>query len=76
MNCNKITNGLKVKIIKLESIKGFLIKEKHLNCRRIGVTGTVDGWVPGHGGDVWWVKHEGNNEVGAYCFTEFEPINE
>jgi hypothetical protein len=29
--------------------------------------------VPGHGGDVWFVLHE-DGTVGAYSFTEMEPI--
>ena len=35
--------------------------------------GTVMGLVAGHGGDVWWVKHE-DGTVSAYMFTEFETI--
>lgn len=56
----------------LDTTQGMLINPKHLTCRKGNQKGTIQGWVPGHGGDVYWVQHEGSNEVGAYCFTEFE----
>lgn len=74
MNCNEVKVGLRVKIIKLDDTQGMLIKLRHLECRKEGITGTVKGFVPGHGGDVWWVQHDGSEEVGAYCFTEMEVV--
>lgn len=73
MDCNAIQPGLRVKVKKLEGTKGFLINSKHLAVRRKGVRGTVKNWVPGHGGDVWFVQHDNSDDVGAYCFTELEP---
>jgi hypothetical protein len=29
--------------------------------------------VGGHGGDVYWVHHEGSVLLAPYCYTEFEP---
>ena len=73
MDLSKVKEGLKVKVTKLGDTMGFLIKPKHLDIRKVGVTGTVVGYVPGHGGDVWFVKHDGEeNVVGAYMFDEFE----
>jgi hypothetical protein len=74
MNCNEIKDGLRVRTTKLGDTKGFLIKSRHLDCRKAGITGTVSGYVPGHGGDVWWVKHEDSEDIGAYCFTELEAV--
>lgn len=63
--------GQRVVVVALHSTRGFLIVEKHLSNRRIGATGTVGGWVPGHGGDVVWVKHEhvepGEDPTSVYC---------
>ena len=72
MNCNKIKDGLRVRTTELGDTKGFFIKPRHLDCRKAGITGTVSGYVPGHGGDVWWVKHDDSEDIGAYCFTELE----
>jgi hypothetical protein len=33
-----------------------------------------DSHVPGHGGDVWWVRHEDSGNVGAYGCDEMEPL--
>ena len=73
MNCNDVKPGLRVRTLELHNTTGMLIAAKCLNCRRGGVTGTVNHYVPGHGGDVWFVVHDGTNEVGAYFFTELEP---
>jgi hypothetical protein len=44
-------------------------------ARAPGITGVVASYVPGHGGDVWFVRHDNTLDVGAYIFTELEPIN-
>lgn len=70
-----ISGGLRVRVTKLKSDgRGFLVKDEHLECRREGVTGTIRGWVPGAGGDLWWVHHDDSEEIGAYIFTELEEI--
>ena len=74
MGCNEIKDGLKVRTTKLGETKGFLIAPRHLDCRKAGIAGTVSGYVAGHGGDVWWVKHDDSAEIGAYCFTELETV--
>lgn len=52
---------------------GMLVAEKHLFARRSNKEGLLAGYVPGHGGDVWWVHHD-DGTVGAYSFEEFDPI--
>ncbi len=74
MNLNNVKVGLQVKVVKLGDTKGMLIKPQHLDVRQVGITGTITGYVPGHGGDVWWVKHDESDNVGAYVFDEFEAI--
>ena len=55
---------------------GYMIAQRHLDCRRLGAVGEVTGWVPGHGGDVVWVQHP-DETVGAYCHvTELEFFSE
>jgi hypothetical protein len=49
------------------------IAEKHLRSRQAGVTGTIKGYVSGHGGDVLWVQHD-NGVMSAYCYDEFEQV--
>lgn len=73
MDCNDVKTGLRIRITNLGDTKGMLINSRHLDCRQKGITGTVDGYVPGHGGDVWFVKHD-DGQVGAYSYTEMEAI--
>lgn len=57
---------------KLDDTRGLTIKAKHLEVRKPHQKGVICGVVGGHGGDVYWVQHEGSEEVGAYGFKEFE----
>lgn len=50
----------------------MMIHPRHLSARRPNLPGTIQGWVPGHGGDVYWVLHEGVEDAAAYGFPEFE----
>lgn len=74
MDANDVKPGLRVKTVKLQSADGMMIKPHHLSVRKEGVTGTVERYVPGHGGDVWFVQHDDSEDVGAYCFTEIEYL--
>lgn len=56
----------------LEDSRGFLVVPKHLRARRPDAPGIIDEVVPGHGGDVYWVQHEGVADHAVYCFSEFE----
>ncbi len=72
MKLQNIQKGIEIKTNKkLGDTKGFLINKKNLDARTPNSVGTVLNWVPGHGGDVWWIKHQ-DNSVGAYLFNEFE----
>ena len=73
MHDSDVKPDLRVKTTKLGDTKGMTISPKHLNVRREGVVGTVKSYVPGHGGDVWFVQHDSGDEVGAYVFNEMEP---
>jgi len=62
----------------LGTTEGMLVKEHHLKGRLADALGIVCGYVPGHGGDAFWVRHtEGPSSadpspVAVYCFNEFE----
>jgi hypothetical protein len=74
MDLNSIKPGLRVKTGILGDTKGMLIHEKHLAVRKPDQAGTISRWVPGHGGDVWFVQHDDSEEIGAYSYDEFEAI--
>ncbi|OHB20143.1 MAG: hypothetical protein A2854_05010 [Parcubacteria group bacterium RIFCSPHIGHO2_01_FULL_56_18] len=74
MNCNDVKPGLRVKTTELGDTRGMTIVEKHLKVREEGVTGTITRHVPGHGGDVWFVRHDNSENVGAYSIDEMEPV--
>jgi len=69
----QIEDGMRVKVTKLESTRGMMIAAQYLAARKKGATGTVQGYVPGHGGDVWWVRHD-DGSVAAYCYTELKGV--
>ena len=73
MELSEVKTGLKIRTTKLGTTKGMLIQESYLDARRPGADGAVLGYVPGHGGDVWWVEHE-DGTVAAYTFYEFGPL--
>lgn len=58
-----IRPGLPVKVTRLLPTSWMFISEAALARRSLGVTGKAYGYVPGHGGDVWWVVHEGARRV-------------
>jgi hypothetical protein len=58
----------------LESTNGMMVNPLHLSARKPNAEGVVEGCVPGHGGDVYWVRHEGDDVAATYCFTEFELV--
>ena len=71
MNENDVKVGLKVKVICLGDTAGMQVNKKYLDARTVGATGVIGGYVPGHGGDVWWVNQDDGN-IGVYVFNEFE----
>ena len=73
MDVNSIKQGLKVCVVEDNGTEGMLIKPQHLDIRQIGKTGTILNYVPGHGGDVWFVQQD--DGVAAYCFNELEPAD-
>ncbi len=77
MKENEARVGMRIMTRRLgkKGTMGMLIHKKHLSVRKRDVVGTLLQQVPGHGGDVWFVKHnDGTNQVGAYCFTEMEAL--
>jgi len=72
MDVNEIQSGLMVKVVCDDGTQGMMIKPEILARRKIGKQGVVKSYVPGHGGDVWFVKQD--NGVAAYCFTEIEAV--
>jgi hypothetical protein len=74
MDERKVKTGLRVRTVNLGTTKGMLIADRHILARCNGITGTVLQYVPGHGGDMWFVEHDGTGEIGAYCFDELEAV--
>ncbi len=76
MNENHVKPGLRVITGKLGDTTGMMIADKHVLVRQEGISGMVLDYVPGHGGDVWFVAHDNSPAVGAYVFNEFEPAEQ
>jgi hypothetical protein len=70
-DCNDVKQGMQVVTAhELGDTRSMLIAERYLKARRPDANGMIQGFVPGHGGDVWWVRHD-DGEVAAYSYTEF-----
>ena len=71
----KIAKGILARTsLTLNGFVGMLIADKHLKCRENNIKVEVLDWVPGHGGDVWFCKHE-NGDIGAYTISELKPVD-
>lgn len=76
MNCNDVKQGMRIKTnAELGETAGMMVGKTYIHARKASTPGIVKGFVPGHGGDVWWIEHEAGN-IAVYCFDEFEPITE
>lgn len=66
--------GLRVRTLSLGGTEGFLVADRYLTARKPGRLGTAMTFVPGHGGDVWTVRHDGKDDedIAVYVFTELE----
>jgi hypothetical protein len=56
----------------LGDTRGFSVSPQNKAQRQANAVGVIGGYVPGHGGDVYWVHHGPDMPPGAYCFNEFE----
>lgn len=60
---------------KLGDTAGMLVAQEYLDKRRPNAVGEYMAHVAGHGGDVWWIIHEGG-AAAPYVYTELEPVAE
>ena len=73
---NDVRDGMKVKTNhRLRDTRGMLIKPDNLLERRCDSEGTIEGYVAGHGGEVWWVRHS-DGKAAPYIYDEFEELTE
>lgn len=64
---------IKKRIMSNDQCGGFLVKPEYIDSRRPNENGEYLGYVPGAGGDVWWIKHE-DGTVGAYTYEELTDV--
>ncbi len=78
MNEPKCVLGVGTKIITsiaLHPTTGLMVKPKYLEARRPSTAGIIQGFVPGHGGDIYWVEHE-DESIAVYGWMEFELVDD
>lgn len=69
-----LENGTAVRTnTQLEIPQSMIAMPSLIANRRPDSQGMITGVVPGHGGDVYWVKHE-DDKVAPYSFSEFELV--
>lgn len=57
MNTQDVRIGMRVKTKpSLGTIAGMVVRQRLFQNRTRNHQGTVLGWVPGHGGDVWVIE--------------------
>ncbi len=62
------------KIMESKETGGFLVKDKYIISRRPNQEGIYRGWVPGAGGDLWWIEHQ-DGTIGAYMYNELQDVS-
>lgn len=73
MKLNNVKPGLEILTNgTLGTTAGMTIAYHHLSARRPNAKGRVLCQSLGHGGDVWFVRHD-LGAAAAYTFTEFQP---
>jgi len=71
MDLAKIVEGMSIRTHdRLGTTAGMIVHHSYLDARRAGQKGKLLTWVPGHGGDVWLIEHEGGQQA-VYAYTEF-----
>lgn len=55
----------------LGTTAGMMVRSDYLAARKPATKAVLGTYVGGHGGDVYWAKHE-DGTVSVYCWTEFE----
>lgn len=72
MNLRDIKTGMRVTSApELRGTAGMLVARAELDARRPNTPGVIVGMYPGHGGDLWAVRHE-DGSVAAYMYSELE----
>ncbi len=70
---SKIKANIYVNVFELHSTMGMFVSKKLLDNRRLGF-GKVVNYVPGHGGDVWFVNHPDGTQA-VYSTEEMVPVH-
>lgn len=65
-------DGQKIRTLDLKPILGIKVGSQYVNNRSAHNTGTVITYVPGYGGDVYFVEHL-KGCVAVYTIMEMEP---
>jgi hypothetical protein len=66
-------NGTKVRTNKeLEIPQGMIAMASMIANRRPDAVGEITGIVPGHGGEVYWIRHGSDGTTAPYAVNEFE----
>ena len=57
----------------LQTRGGMIVARELLDAREPGQNGKLVVQVPGHGGEVWHVKHDDGTDA-VYCYDEFDLV--
>ncbi|MDB5190116.1 MAG: hypothetical protein JWN49_442, partial [Parcubacteria group bacterium] len=77
ISTEEATPGMSVKVAVLYDLQIMRGTEfKYLFDRREGATGTLQEPILGWRSERWIVKHDGSDELAAYCLSELELTNQ
>lgn len=76
MEMSNVKVGLKVTTCtELHKKHRLSVLKRYLKARTPNAEGVVTSYVPGHGGDAWFILHP-DGSIGAYMTDEFDPCPE
>jgi len=84
MDCDKVKPGQRITVVEKfaeNATAGMFGVDANIKNRIPSANGIAVQYVPGHGGDVWYVAHSVNEQedkytdIAVYCFDEFLEFN-
>jgi hypothetical protein len=73
MRESEVKVGMRIVINDIKGTKGFNVAREHIDNRALHARGIILGYISGHGGEVYAVKHD-NGSIAVYHYSEFERI--
>ena len=73
MKESDVETGMRIVVTDIKTTIGYNVAKAHIANRGLHARGTILGYIPGHGGEVFAVEHDAG-PIAVYHHSEFERI--